>query len=120
MFRTQNYKPIEKRWEAVNANGYEIINDSYNANPESMRAFIDTIFELYKNYIVILGDMGELGENEIKYHKELGDYIQTKGIRKFLQLENYQKYTSHILHFDTVEDVSEYIKNNISKDKKIF
>ena len=43
----KNYKPIEKRWEAVNANGYEIINDSYNANPESMRAFINTIVELF-------------------------------------------------------------------------
>lgn len=115
----KNYKPIEKRWEAVNANGYEIINDSYNANPESMRAFIDTIFELYKNYIVILGDMGELGENEIKYHKELGDYIQTKGMKVFTVGE-LSKNILPALHFDTVEDVSEYIKNNISKDKKIF
>ena len=58
-----NYKPIEKRWEAINAGGFEIINDSYNANPESMKAFIDTVFELYKNYVIVLGDMGELGEN---------------------------------------------------------
>lgn len=84
-----------------------------------MRAFIDTIFELYKNYIVILGDMGELGENEIKYHKELGDYIQTKGMKVFTVGE-LSKNILPALHFDTVEDVSEYIKNNISKDKKIF
>ena len=45
----KKYKPIEKRWEGVNAGGYEIINDSYNANPESMRAFTDTILEHYKN-----------------------------------------------------------------------
>ena len=62
----KKYSPIEKRWEGVNASGFEIINDSYNANPESMRAFVDTIFEHYKNYVLILGDMGELGENEIK------------------------------------------------------
>ena len=49
----KKYTPIEKRWEAVNAGGYEIINDSYNANPESMRAFVDTIFELYDKYALV-------------------------------------------------------------------
>lgn len=115
----KNYKPIEKRWEAVEAGGYEIINDSYNANPESMRAFIDTIFELYKDYVVVLGDMGELGEDEIKYHKELGEYIQTKGMN-ILTVGELAKNINPALHFDTVEEVSEYIKTNISKDKKIF
>ena len=115
----KNYKPIEKRWEAVEAGGYEIINDSYNANPESMRAFIDTIFELYKDYVVVLGDMGELGEDEIKYHKELGEYIQTKGMN-ILTVGELAKNINPALHFDTVEEESEYIKTNISKDKKIF
>lgn len=45
----KKYAPIEKRWEAVNAGGFEIINDSYNANPESMRAFIDTILNYTKS-----------------------------------------------------------------------
>lgn len=115
----KNYKPIEKRWEAVNAGGYEIINDSYNANPESMRAFIDTIFELYKDYVVVLGDMGELGEDEIKYHKELGEYIQAKGM-PVLTVGELSKNINPAEHFNTVEEAAEYIKTNISKDKKIF
>ncbi len=115
----KNYKPIEKRWEAVNAGGYEIINDSYNANPESMRAFIDTIFELYKNYVIVLGDMGELGKDEIKYHNELGNYIQEKGMN-ILTVGELSKNINPALHFDTVEDAAEYIKTNVSKDKKIF
>lgn len=115
----KTYKPIEKRWEAVNAGGYEIINDSYNANPESMRAFIDTIFELYKDYVVVLGDMGELGEDEIKYHRELGEYIQSKGM-PVLTVGELSKNINPAKHFDTVEEAAEYIKTNISKDKKIF
>ncbi len=115
----KSYKPIEKRWEAVQAGGYEIINDSYNANPESMRAFIDTIYELYKNYVIVLGDMGELGENENQYHKELGEYIQSKGMN-VLTVGELSKNMPNAQHFDTVEDVVVYIKNNISKDKKIF
>lgn len=116
----KNYKPIEKRWEGVNAGGYEIINDSYNANPESMRAFVDTIFELYNDYIIVLGDMGELGENEIQYHKELGEYIFQKNSKaKVLTIGNLSKNIAEP-NFETIEVAVDYIKNNVSKSTKIF
>ena len=116
----KEYKPIEKRWEGVNVNGFEIINDSYNANPESMRAFVDTIFELYDNYVLILGNMGELGENEIQYHKELGEYIFKKNPKaKVLTVGDLAKNIAEP-NFETVEDVVEHIKNNIPKESKIF
>ena len=116
----KKYKPIEKRWEGVNAGGYEIINDSYNANPESMRAFVDTIFELYDNYLLVLGDMGELGENEEQYHKELGEYIFQKNPKaKILTIGNLSKNIAEP-NFQTIEETVEYIKNNISKTTKIF
>lgn len=120
----KNYHPIEKRWEAVFAGGYEIINDSYNANPESMRAFIDTVFELYQDYILVLGDMGELGENEIKYHRELGEYIYKKNASaKILSVGKLSQNISNAcngIHFDNIDSVVEYIKNNVSKNTKIF
>ena len=120
------YAPIEKRWEAVNAGGFEIINDSYNANPESMRAFIDTIFELYEKPVVILGDMGELGEDEIKYHSELGKYINShKNLRQDAEILSIGKLSKYITdgvtncpakHFETIEQAVDYIKN---KDTKV-
>lgn len=126
----KKYAPIEKRWEAVNANGYEIINDSYNANPESMRAFIDTIFELYKNSVIILGDMGELGEDEVRYHKELGVYINShKNLTDDIMVLSIGKLSKYITdevkkcyskHFGTVEDAVEFIRNNVMKQRKIF
>ena len=126
----KKYAPIEKRWEAVNANGYEIINDSYNANPESMRAFIDTIFELYKNSVIILGDMGELGDDEIRYHKELGIYINShKNLTDDIMVLSIGKLSKYITdevkkcyskHFGTVEDAVEFIRNNVMKQRKIF
>ena len=119
----KNYKPIEKRWEGVISGGYEIINDSYNANPESMKAFIDTVSELYNNYLLVLGDMGELGENEILYHKNLGKYIRQKGIFNVITIgrlsENISKECDG-KHFYNKEDAVKYIKENISKDTKIF
>ena len=126
----KKYAPIEKRWEAVNANGYEIINDSYNANPESMRAFIDTILELYKNSVIILGDMGELGEEEVRYHKELGIYINShKNLTDDIMVLSIGNLSENITneikkcyskHFNNVEDSVEFIKDNVVKNRKIF
>jgi len=124
----KKYHPIEKRWEGVNSGGYEIVNDSYNANPESMRAFIDTIFEHYNDYALVLGDMGELGENEVKYHRELGQYIAAhknfKKDTKVISIGNLSEYITdeipNSVHFLTVEEAVQYIKSNISKKTKIF
>lgn len=75
------YKPIEKRWECENVGGYNIINDSYNANPESMKASVSTFLELYPNSVVILGNMGELGENEVEFHREVGKHIAEQFVK---------------------------------------
>lgn len=124
------YAPIEKRWEAVKAGGYEIINDSYNANPESMRAFVDTILELYNKYVLVLGDMGELGEKEVQYHKELGNYINShKKLAKnasVLTIGDLSKNISDMVtncnsqHFISIEEAVAYIKANITPDNKLF
>ena len=130
----KKYKPIEKRWEGVlvNVNGkeIEIINDSYNANPESMRAFVDTIFEHYKDYSLILGDMGELGENEIQYHKELGEYINNKqNLNKNAKIISIGTLSKNITdsitkcetkHFESIEDAIPYLKETILENQKLF
>lgn len=43
-----------------------------------MKASVSTFLELYKNPVVILGNMGELGENEIEFHREVGEYLGRK------------------------------------------
>jgi len=70
-----SYKPIEKRWETEKIGTLNIINDSYNANPDSMKASVSAFLGLYSNPVVVLGDMGELGENEIQLHREVGKYL---------------------------------------------
>ena len=130
----KKYKPIEKRWEGVgvNINGkeVEVINDSYNANPESMRAFVDTIFELYKDYALVLGDMGELGENEVQYHRELGEYINNKSNlnpqAKIISIGSLSKNITDAVkrcethHFETIDEAVPYIKENITPPMKLF
>ena len=59
------------------------INDAYNASPTSMKAAIDTLNEIYndKYKIAILGDMLELGENEVDYHIDVLNYLLDKKIK---------------------------------------
>ena len=56
-----------------------LIDDTYNANPESVKAAIDNIAQYSGNRkIFVFGDMKELGINEIQFHKEIGDYCSGK------------------------------------------
>ncbi len=126
----KKYAPIEKRWEAVKSGGFEIINDSYNANPESMRAFVDTILELYTKPVIVLGDMGELGDEEIRYHRELGEYINNhKNLKPdtiVLSSGSLSKYITEEIkncrskHFDRIEELVGFMRKEIPQDSKIF
>ncbi len=123
------YKPIEKRWETETVKGFNIINDSYNANPESMKASVSTFLELYKNPVVILGNMGELGENEVEFHKEVGRYLGSKfkcGI--FLTVgdlarhigEELSKCGLNVESFEDNIETSRYILDNLNAGSTIF
>jgi UDP-N-acetylmuramoyl-tripeptide--D-alanyl-D-alanine ligase len=70
-----------------------IIDDSYNANPESMKAGIDYLNTLdYKNKILVLGDMLELGIDSSYYHKQVGEYIRKTSITKVYTFGKDSKY----------------------------
>lgn len=124
-----SYRPIEKRWELEEINGIRIINDSYNANPESMKASVKTFIDLYDNPVVILGDMGELGPESKDFHKQVGDYFTTFGKNvKYILVGDLAKYIGEPLeksgfdvkYFNNTYDVSNYIIENFSKNNTLF
>jgi len=62
------------------ANGSTVIDDTYNANPVSVRAAIDVLAEFDGMRLLVLGDLGELGEDEEDAHAQLGIYAKQAGI----------------------------------------
>lgn len=72
------YQPSNLRMDIRHIEGVTIINDSYNANPEAVRAAINVLID-YKGKegraIAVLGDMLEMGQESDRYHYELGQYL---------------------------------------------
>lgn len=60
--------------------GSTIIDDSYNANPDSVRAAIDVLASASGRRVLVLGDMGEVGDQGPEFHREAGAYARERGI----------------------------------------
>ena len=125
----KEYKNIEKRFEIKEVHGYKVINDSYNANPDSMKGFVKNVLELYEKPVLVLGNMGELGENSEKYHYEIGEYINTLSKKDViiltvgdLALKISEALSTEIKtqNFQNTSDLTRYILANIDKSYTIF
>jgi len=77
-----DFSPGKMRLNIIKHNGLKIINDVYNASPQSMEAAIDVLKDISEGgrTIAVLGDMLELGEISKKAHFDVGKYAVTKGI----------------------------------------
>ena len=108
------------------------INDAYNASPTSIKAAIDTLNEIYndKYKIAILGDMLELGEDEVKYHVEVLNYLLDKKIKliylygermkKAYDIFMKNKSEEHrFCHYSTKKEIVESLKS-IKMEKVIL
>ena len=68
----ESYVAPDGRFHMVETEHYLIVDDCYNANPMSMKASLDILKETPGRRVAILGDMGELGEEEVALHEEVG------------------------------------------------
>ncbi|UUX95667.1 bifunctional UDP-N-acetylmuramoyl-L-alanyl-D-glutamate--2,6-diaminopimelate ligase MurE/UDP-N-acetylmuramoyl-tripeptide--D-alanyl-D-alanine ligase MurF [Aquabacterium sp. J223] len=79
------FRPVKGRSQlhgAVDRRGqpYALVDDSYNANPDSVRAAIDVLAELPGPRWLVLGDMGEVGSQGPAFHEEVGAYARERGL----------------------------------------
>ena len=120
----KDYKSPSMRWEELEINNITWINDSYNANPLSMRAALNT-FENFssKRKIVIIGRMHELGSNSEHQHKILFDIVDNLNINEWILIGNWDvellSYKKGKL-FDNIDQVIIYLKRTIKSGDSIL
>ena len=79
------FAPARGRLQARRTpSGALVIDDSYNANPDSVRAAIDVLAGISARRVLILGDMDEVGEASPAFHAEIGSYARERGVDRLL------------------------------------
>ena len=90
--------------------GAMLLDDTYNANPESVRAGIDVLAATIGRKILVLGDMGEIGEMTAQFHDEIGGYAKSQGIDRLLAVGESSALAARNFgvggeHFRKIEDL---------------
>lgn len=120
------------RNELVERNGFDILDDAYKSNPQSLKQGLELagFLDGYSNKIVVLGDMLELGDDELNLHYKSGLDIDPKKINYCLffgplskqmykaSLENFPKERS--FYFDNKDDLIDKLKLLITKYSLVF
>ena len=111
----QDFEPVKGRSKALllSVQGREVtvVDDTYNANPDSVRAAIDVLADLPGPRLLVLGDMGEVGHQGPEFHAEAGRYAKAKGIEHLLTLGALAQVASNCFdgaqHCDAIESLVE-------------
>ena len=107
------FKPVAGRGVRHRlSSGCVLIDDAYNANPDSMRAAVDVLAQMPAPRILVAGDMAETGENSRAFHAEIGAYARERGIERLLATGDEMRaaveaFGPSARHFDTLEALIE-------------
>ena len=96
------------------ARGLRVIDDTYNANPDSVRAAIDVLAKASGNRWFVLGDMGEVGAMGPAFHREIGEYARKTGIEHLLAIgelapATVEAFGPQAVHFTSVEELASHL-----------
>jgi UDP-N-acetylmuramoyl-tripeptide--D-alanyl-D-alanine ligase len=102
------FAPVTGRLQRKQAaGGAVVIDDSYNANPDSVRAAIDVLAHSAGTRILVLGDMGEVGNQGPQFHEEIGAYAASRGIDTVLATGDLARHMtgSGAQHYEQFDDL---------------
>ncbi|CAG2152689.1 UDP-N-acetylmuramoyl-tripeptide--D-alanyl-D-alanine ligase [Cupriavidus numazuensis] len=112
------FKAVKGRLQVKHTpGGTVVIDDTYNANPDSMRAAIDVLAGFAAPRLLVIGDMGEVGDQGPAFHTEIGGYAQTRGIEALwatgeLATHAVQAFGAQGRHFALAEDLARALEED--------
>jgi UDP-N-acetylmuramoyl-tripeptide--D-alanyl-D-alanine ligase len=124
----QGFAPVKGRsfTQMINVEGHAIllIDDTYNSNPDSMAVAIDSLAEMDGTRLIVIGDMGEVGEQGLAFHAEVGEYAQTKGIEKLFTFgvlsAEAAKHFKGAQHFKSIEELNDAVADELKQVNSIL
>jgi UDP-N-acetylmuramoyl-tripeptide--D-alanyl-D-alanine ligase len=105
------FRPYTGRLQVKQApGGATVIDDSYNANPDSVRAAIDVLAGCPGPTALVLGDMGEVGSQGAEFHREVGSYASARKISRLYAIGEATRHAVEAFgaggrHFDSVDEL---------------
>lgn len=118
--------PVSGRLSRLSGmNGCRLIDDSYNASPDSFTAAIDVLSNLQGQKILVMGDMGELGSDTDSAHHSVGEYAAAAGIDALWAIGENSKlavdsYAGKGRHFESKEDLIEALVKIANSDMTVL
>lgn len=105
--------------------GAMLIDDSYNANPASLRAALKVLAQCTGRKILVLGDMGELGKDAVRMHEEIGAEARHLGVNQLLALGKLSLHAVHgfgsnACHFENIEDLLDVLDKILDADSTLL
>ncbi|MEC4719174.1 UDP-N-acetylmuramoyl-tripeptide--D-alanyl-D-alanine ligase [Noviherbaspirillum sp. CPCC 100848] len=117
------FAPVSGRLQRKTAkSGALVIDDTYNANPDSVRAAIDVLSRTNGPRVLVLGDMGEVGDEGPQFHVEIGNYAREQGIEHLLTLGELARHASAAFgadarHFDDIGSINQAAEALVSSGR---
>ena len=125
----EKFTAVNSRLKII-GNKYTVIDDSYNANPDSTKLALNTLakMETTGKKIFVFGDMLELGENSEKYHREIGNYANQIGVDLIFTYGNFTYYSYEAArnqgllaeHFSSKAELIKTLKKRANKNDIIL
>jgi len=122
----QGYKGVYGRLQRKNAmKGAIVIDDSYNANPDSTRAAIQVLGAVSGTKLLVLGDMGELGDDAAAMHAEIGVLAKHAGIDGLFALGELSRHAvagfgAGAQHFNNVDELTAALLPQLAADVTVL
>ena len=121
----ESFHNVGSRNKLIKTADYTIIDDCYNANPTSVTASLNTLSKLSGRRVAILGDMKELGTNELSLHRAVGEFAREIGIDVLIAVGELSRstaegYADGAIYFETVDDCIAQLPSKLQKGDTIL